>query len=153
MLQPKPITLKTNEGHVRLKAIVVPKTCTPKVRQPYRYRKIKQLKEKSFVEPVNEAREVDLVIASDFYYSVGKDGITRLNNGTVAVETKFGYLVCGGQHNAPQIDSYFTTTQTALIVTDKKHIKEPLQLFEQVADGQLQQRQVQLSALACRLQR
>ena len=34
-----PITLKTNEGHVHLKAIVVPKIRTPKVRQPYRYRK------------------------------------------------------------------------------------------------------------------
>ena len=50
-------------------------------------------------------------------------------NGTSA-ETKVGCLVCGGQHNAPQIDSYFTTTQTALNVTEKEHIKEPQQLSE-----------------------
>ena len=96
-----PITLKTDEGHVHLKAIVVPKICTPIVRQPYRYRKEEQLKDKPIVEPVNEGREIDLLIASDFYYSVVKDGIIRPNNGTVALETKVGYLVCGGQHNAP----------------------------------------------------
>ena len=86
------------------------------------------------MEPVREGREIDLLIASDFYYSVVKDGIIRLNNGTVAVETKFEYIVCGGQHNAPQIDSYFTTTQTVLIVTDKEHIKEPQQLSEWIQD-------------------
>ena len=105
-----PITSKINEGHVHLKAIVVPKICTPKVRQPYRYRKEEQLKDKPIVEPVNEGREIDLLIASDIYYSKVKDGFIRLNNGTVTVETNVGYLVCGGQHNAPQIDSYFTTT-------------------------------------------
>ena len=129
-----PITLKTNEGLVHLKAIVVPKICTPKVRQPYQYKKEEQLKDQPFVEPVNEGREIDLFIASDFYYSVVKVGIIRVNNGTVAVETKVGYLVCGSQHNAPQIDSYFTTTQNALIVTDKEHIKEPQQLFEWIKD-------------------
>ena len=35
---------------------------------------------------------------------------------------------------APQIDSYFPTTQTALIVTDKEHIEEPQQLFERIQD-------------------
>ena len=129
-----PITLKTNEGHVHLKAIVVPKICTPKVGQHYRYRKETLLKDKPIVEPVKEGREIDLLIASDFYYSVIKDGIIRLKNGTVAVETKVGYLVCGGQHNAPQIDSYFTTTQTALNVTEKEHIKEPQQLSEWTQD-------------------
>ena len=86
------------------------------------------------MKAVNEGREVDLFIASEFYYSMVKDGIIRLNNRTVAVETKVGYLVCGGQHNAPQIDSYFTTAQTSLIVTDEKHIKEPQQLFEWIQD-------------------
>ena len=71
------------------------------------------------MEPVNEGREIDHFIASDFQYSVEKDGIFHLNNKTAAVEAKFGYLVSGGQHNALQIDSYFTTAQTALIVTDK----------------------------------
>ena len=83
----------------------------------------------------SQQREIDILIASDFYYSVVKDRIIRLNNGTVAVETKVGCLVCGGQHNAPQIDSYFTTTQNALIVTDEEHIKEPQQLFERIQDG------------------
>ena len=129
-----PITLKTNEGHVHLKAIGVTKICTPKVRQHYRYRKEKLLKDKPIVEPVKEVKEIDLLIASDFYYSVIKDGIIRLKNGTVAVESKVGYLVCGGQHNAPQIDSYFTTTQTALNVTEKEHIKEPQQLSEWTQD-------------------
>ena len=96
-----PITLKTDEGHVHLKAIVVPKICPPIVRQPLRYRKEEQLQDKPIKEPVNEGREIDLLIASDFYYSMVKDGIIRPNNGTVAVETKVGYLVCGGQHNAP----------------------------------------------------
>ena len=98
--------------------------------QAYRYRKEEQLNDKAFVVPVNEGREIDPLIASDFYHSVVETGIIRLNNGTVAVETKVGYLVCDGQHNAPQIDSYFTTTQTALIVTDKEDIKESQQLFE-----------------------
>ena len=129
-----PSTLKTNEGHVHLKAIVVPKICTPKVRQPYRYRKEEQLKDKPIVEPVKEGREIDLLIASDFYFSVVKNGIIRLNNGTVAAGTKVRYLVCGGQYNAPQIDKYITTTQTALIVTDKEHIKEPQQPFEWIQD-------------------
>ena len=78
-----PITLKTNEGHVHLKAIVVPKICTPKVRQPYRYRKEGQLNDKPIVEPINNGKEIDLLIASDFYYSVVIDGIIQLNNGTV----------------------------------------------------------------------
>ena len=129
-----PITLKTNEGHVRLKAIVLPKICTPKTRQTYRYRKEEQLKDKPIVESVNEGNEIDLLIASDFYYSVVKNGIIRLDNGTVAVETKVGYLVCSGQHSAPQIDSYFTTAQTAPIVTDEEHVKEPQQLFESIQD-------------------
>ena len=118
-----PMTLKTNEGHIHLKAIVVPKICTPKTRQLYSVwliQKKKQLKDKPIVEPVNH-----LLIASDFYNSVVKDGIIRLNNGTVAVETKIWCLVCGGLHNAPQIDSYSTTAQTSLIVTDEEHIKEP----------------------------
>ena len=89
---------------------------------------------KPIVKPVTKGREIDLFIASDFYYSVVKDGIILQNNGTVAVETKFGYFVCGGQHNAPQIDSYFTTTQTALIVTDKENIKEPQQLLGWIQD-------------------
>ena len=125
-----PITLKTSEGHVHLDAIVVPKICTPKIRQPYRCRKEYQLKERPIVEPVNEGREIDYLFASNVYYSVVKDGIIQLNNGTAAVETKVGYLVCGGQHKTPQIDSYFTTTQNALIVIDKEYIKEPQQLFE-----------------------
>ena len=120
-----PITLKTNEEHVHLEAIVVPMICTPKVRQPYQNRKEEHLKDMPIVEPVNEGRQIDLLIASDFYFSVVKDGIIRLNIGTVAVETKVGYLVCGGQHDGQQIDSYFTTIQTALIVTDKEHIEEP----------------------------
>ena len=86
------------------------------------------------MEPVKEGRELDLLIASDFYYSVVKDGIIRLNNGPVAVETKVGCLVCGGQHNAPQIDRYFTTTQTVVIVTDKEHNKEPQHPFEWIQD-------------------
>ena len=120
-----PITLKTNEGHIHMKAIVVPRSCTPKVRQPYRYRKEEQLKDKPIVEPVNKGRVLDILIASDFSYSRVKDGSIRLNNGTVAVETKVEYLACGGQHNAPQIESYLITSQNALIVTDKEHIKEP----------------------------
>ena len=63
-----------------------------------------------------------------------KDEIIRLDNGTVAVETKVGYLVCGGQHNAAQIDSYFKTAQTTLIVADEGHVKEPQQLFEWIQD-------------------
>ena len=47
------------------------------------------------------------------------------NNG---IKTKIGYLVCGGQRIAPQHDRIFTTTQTALILTDKEHIKERQQL-------------------------
>ena len=85
--------------------------------------------DKPIVEPVNEGREIDLPITSDLKCSVVKDGIILQNNGAVAVETKVGYLLCDGQHNAPQRDSYFRTTQTALIGTDKEHIKEPQQLF------------------------
>ena len=65
---------------------------------------------------------------------MAKDGIIRLNNGTFAVETKVEYLVCGGQHEAPLIDSYFTTAQTALIGTDKEHIKEPQRIIEWIQD-------------------
>ena len=117
-----------------MKAIVVLKFCTSTICQLYRYKKEEQLKDKPIVEPVHEGREMDLLIASDFYYSGLKVGIIRLNNGTVAVETKVGYLVCGGQHNVPQFDSYFTRAQTALIVTDKEHIKEPQQFFEWIQD-------------------
>ena len=86
------------------------------------------------MEPVHERRELDLLIASDFYYLGLKVGIIRLNNGTVAVETKLGYIVCGGQHNVPQFDSYFTTAQRALIVIDREHIKESQQFFEWIQD-------------------
>ena len=82
------------------------------------------------MEPVNKGRAIDLLIASDFHYSIVKDGLIRPNNETVAVETKIGYLVCCGKHNASQIDTYYTTAQTARIVIDKEHIKEPQQLFE-----------------------
>ena len=126
MLQHKPHHVKDKLGHVHLEAIVVPKICTTKVRQLYRYRKEEQLKDKPIVEPVNKGREINILIASD--------AIIRLNNGTVAVETKVGNLDCGGQHNAPQIDSYFTTTQNTLIVTDKEHIKVPQQFFEWIQD-------------------
>ena len=97
MLQHMPHSSKTNEGHILLKTIVVPRICTPNVRQHYRHKK-EQLKDKPLVEPVNDGGKVDLLIASDLYYAVVKDGIIRLNKGTVAVETKVGYLVCGGQH-------------------------------------------------------
>ena len=74
------------------------------------------------MKPVNEGREINLLITPDFCYSVVTDGVIRLNNGTVAVKTKIAYLVCRGQHNAPpQIDSYFTKTQTVLFVADKEH--------------------------------
>ena len=83
-----PITLKANEGHVHMKAIALPKSCTPKVRKAYRYRKEEQLKDKPIVEPVNEGREIDLLIKIDFYCRVVKDEFIRLNNGTVAAKTK-----------------------------------------------------------------
>ena len=77
--------------------------------------------DKPIVEPVKEGIEINVLIASDIYYSVVKDGIIRLNNGTVAVETKVGYLVCGGRPNVPQIDRYFTTSPTAPKNTSKNH--------------------------------
>ena len=81
------------------------------------------------MESVKEGREIDLFIASDFHYSVVKDGIIQLNNGTVAAEIRVGYFVCDCQHNASKIDSYFTNAQIALILTDEEHIKEPGLLF------------------------
>ena len=39
VLQHEPFTLKTNAGHVHLKAVVVSKICTSKIRLLYRYRR------------------------------------------------------------------------------------------------------------------
>ena len=48
--------------------------------------------DKPIKEPVNKRREIVLLIASDFYFSVVKDVIIQLNYGAVAEETKVGIL-------------------------------------------------------------
>ena len=88
-----PLTLKTSCEDVHIKVIVVPTICTP--RQNTRIDVFRELCSLPLVETLKNGRSIDLLIASDFYYSVVRDKTVRLKNGLVAVDTKFGYIVCG----------------------------------------------------------
>ena len=74
--------LKTIEGNVHLKAIFVPEICKPKGRLPFRFRK-KEVKDKPFVEPVNEGSKIDMNIRewpsnhSNIMKNMGEQGIAH----------------------------------------------------------------------------
>ena len=98
LLSSSPLTLKTLEEDIRLKVVVVPNICSPRNTSipPLTGRDKTTLAGRTLTTTVKPGTEIDLLIASDFYYSVLKNSkFINLECGMVAVDTKCGVLICG----------------------------------------------------------
>ncbi len=117
-LKTSPLTLKTDEEEITIKVFVV-----PTISQSLPFRKPKmtakdmgRLAQVHLADTVKAGAEIDLLIASDFYYAVVKDEIIRLEGGAVAVNTKFGYVLCGA--TSPQLHTSSINSVTLLHSTE-----------------------------------
>ena len=58
--------------------------------------------------------EIDVLIGSDFYWSIVTEGLKQGDKGQIAINSKLGWLLSGPIHNS----SNARGTQTGLILTD-----------------------------------
>lgn len=92
------LTLRTLDGDVPMTVVIVPRICQPSSPSGPRLTSgdVEKLHNLQPANTTKSGAEIDLLIASDYYYAIVKDTIIHLDCGLVAVDTRCGYLLCGG---------------------------------------------------------
>lgn len=101
---------------LRMEALVVPFICDPLSHQPTRQAKEKhehlQGLELADSSSIHDRLQVDLLIGSDFYWSLVTGTIRRGKSGPTAIHTKVGWVLSG-----PTDDVQETTTNLTFLLT------------------------------------
>ena len=127
-----PPTFKTSCEDVHIKVIVVPTICTP--RQNTKIDVSGELSLLPVVETLKNGRSIDLLIASDFYYSVVRDKTIRLKNGLVAVDAEFGYIVRGSCYTNNLTNTNFCDVVKTSAPFAEEHVPFSLEEWSETSD-------------------
>ncbi|XP_070549920.1 uncharacterized protein [Ptychodera flava] len=117
------VTLETNTGsNITIQVLMVPKISTPL--KSHINKSVLDLPHLQGLTLVNHADtevvEIDILIGSDYYWSIIGDDIIR-GPGPTAVSSKFGYLLSGPTHPRAHDPSAHVTQTTILhVMTDSR---------------------------------
>ena len=89
--------LKTLSETIEINALSFPKICTPLPLkldvESYPHLDGLEIADANLV--IDSSSEIDILIGADHYYNVVKDEVRRGNEGLIAFDTKFGWVLSG----------------------------------------------------------
>ncbi|XP_065180174.1 uncharacterized protein LOC135810609 [Sycon ciliatum] len=115
-------------------ANVMPWICCPVVKSPIdidQYPEVKNIQLADTIVTKREEVEIDLLIGTDFYFSIRGNGHIQLNNGLVLLNSKLGFVPAG------PTDTETDDTASHIMLTDATTLPDPvfdLQRFWRLED-------------------
>lgn len=116
------LTVKLEEGEtLSITALVVPMICSPLTSQPINasgetYEHLAGLKLADSGDP-RDTMEVDVLIGSDWYWSLVTGRVIRGESGPTAIHTKVGWILSGPTSNQATVNLTFSTVHTLKVDT------------------------------------